>query len=75
MILVGATNFPWLLDDALKRRLEKRVYIPLPDDSGRRALLDINLREMKGAQTFLLFEALNSICFIAHFDSRRELGP
>eukprot|EP01127_Copromyxa_protea_P001988 TRINITY_DN11890_c0_g1_i1.p1 TRINITY_DN11890_c0_g1~~TRINITY_DN11890_c0_g1_i1.p1 ORF type:complete len:527 (+),score=119.83 TRINITY_DN11890_c0_g1_i1:33-1583(+) len=47
VIVLGATNFPWQLDDALRRRLEKRVYIPLPDEEGRRQLLDINLREMK----------------------------
>eukprot|EP01126_Amoeba_proteus_P064983 TRINITY_DN9163_c0_g1_i6.p1 TRINITY_DN9163_c0_g1~~TRINITY_DN9163_c0_g1_i6.p1 ORF type:complete len:248 (-),score=57.21 TRINITY_DN9163_c0_g1_i6:58-801(-) len=47
VIVLGATNFPWELDDALRRRLEKRVYIPLPDDFGRRQLLDINLAEMK----------------------------
>jgi katanin p60 ATPase-containing subunit A1 len=47
VIVLGATNFPWELDDALRRRLEKRVYIPLPDEEGRRALLDINLRGMK----------------------------
>jgi len=47
VIVLGATNFPWELDDALRRRLEKRVYIPLPDEEGRRALLEINLRGMK----------------------------
>jgi katanin p60 ATPase-containing subunit A1 len=35
------------LDEALRRRLEKRIYIPLPDDKARRELLDINLRDVK----------------------------
>lgn len=39
-----ATNFPWDLDEALRRRLEKRIYIPLPSIQGRKQLLDINLR-------------------------------
>lgn len=35
------------IDEALRRRLEKRIYIPLPNDEGREALLKINLREVK----------------------------
>ncbi|OQR76240.1 katanin p60 ATPase-like [Tropilaelaps mercedesae] len=44
VMVLAATNFPWDIDEALRRRLEKRIYIPLPNEIGRRALLDINLR-------------------------------
>jgi len=46
VMVLAATNFPWDLDDALRRRLEKRIYIPLPESEGRRQLLDINLKEV-----------------------------
>lgn len=47
VMVLAATNFPWDIDEALRRRLEKRIYIPLPNKEGREALLKINLREVK----------------------------
>lgn len=47
VMVLAATNFPWDIDEALRRRLEKRIYIPLPTLPGREALLKINLREVK----------------------------
>jgi len=49
VMVLAATNFPWDIDEALRRRLEKRIYIPLPSKEGREALLNINLREVKKA--------------------------
>lgn len=46
VIVLAATNIPWELDEALRRRLEKRVYIPLPDEAGRRELFKINMQEV-----------------------------
>lgn len=46
-MVLAATNFPWDIDEALRRRLEKRIYIPLPNREGREALLRISLREVK----------------------------
>jgi katanin p60 ATPase-containing subunit A1 len=47
VIVLAATNMPWDLDEALRRRLEKRVYIPLPDDIGRRELFRINMKDVE----------------------------
>lgn len=44
VMVMGATNFPWELDEALRRRLEKRIYIPLPGLEERKELLRINIR-------------------------------
>jgi SpoVK/Ycf46/Vps4 family AAA+-type ATPase len=43
-MVMGATNFPWELDEALRRRLEKRIYIPLPGLEERKELLRINIK-------------------------------
>ncbi|KAG6610608.1 putative katanin p60 ATPase-containing subunit [Phytophthora cinnamomi] len=43
VMLLAATNLPWELDEAMRRRLTKRVYIPLPGAEARRALFEFNM--------------------------------
>jgi len=38
ILVLGATNTPWELDPAIRRRFEKRVYIPLPEAPARLSL-------------------------------------
>jgi katanin p60 ATPase-containing subunit A1 len=45
--VLAATNRPWDLDEALRRRLEKRIYIPLPEKEGREQIFRINMKELK----------------------------
>jgi len=35
ILVMGATNTPWELDEAFRRRFEKRIYIHLPEESSR----------------------------------------
>lgn len=40
VLVVGATNRPHELDEAARRRLVKRLYIPLPDSEARGSLVN-----------------------------------
>lgn len=44
VLVLGATNIPWGLDDALLRRMERRVYIPLPDAIARTTMLRMHFK-------------------------------
>lgn len=43
ILVLGATNIPWQLDPAIKRRFEKRIYIPLPDVEARKRMFELNI--------------------------------
>ncbi|XP_016456600.1 katanin p60 ATPase-containing subunit A1-like [Nicotiana tabacum] len=49
VMVLAATNFPWDIDEALRRRLEKRIYIPLPSFESRKELIRINLKSIEVA--------------------------
>ncbi|KRH23518.1 hypothetical protein GLYMA_13G361600v4 [Glycine max] len=49
VMVLAATNCPWDIDEALRRRLEKRIYIPLPNFESRKELIRINLRTVEVA--------------------------
>ena len=39
VLVLGATNVPWELDNAIRRRFQKRIYISLPDATARAGML------------------------------------
>jgi len=43
ILVLGATNVPWELDSAIRRRFEKRIYIPLPDKEARSYMLKLHI--------------------------------
>jgi vacuolar protein-sorting-associated protein 4 len=43
ILVLGATNIPWVLDSAIRRRFEKRIYIPLPEEHARLVMFKIHL--------------------------------
>ena len=45
VLVLGATNIPWSLDVAIKRRFEKRIYIPLPEPEARKEMFRLNVGE------------------------------
>ncbi len=42
LLVLGATNRPWDIDNAMLSRFEKKVYVPLPDLPARAAIFNIH---------------------------------
>ena len=43
VLVLGATNCPWDLDPAIRRRFERRIYIPLPEIEARRRMIELSI--------------------------------
>mmetsp|Transcript_19128 Transcript_19128/g.53540 ORF Transcript_19128/g.53540 Transcript_19128/m.53540 type:complete len:471 (+) Transcript_19128:160-1572(+) len=70
VVVVGATNRPQELDDAVRRRLVKRIYIPLPNAEGRAAILS---HLLKGQPHLLRSRELGSIVQVTEGYSASDL--
>ncbi|XP_049303824.1 katanin p60 ATPase-containing subunit A-like 1 isoform X2 [Bactrocera dorsalis] len=47
IMVLAATNHPWDIDEAFRRRFEKRIYIALPNEETRSALLKLCLKDVR----------------------------
>jgi len=56
ILFMGATNVPWQLDPAVLRpgRFDEKVYIPLPDVTARRKMLEVYLSHRPLAEDVIL---------------------
>jgi len=45
VLVLGATNLPWALDPAIRRRFERRIYISLPEYEARLGMLKKNFQD------------------------------
>uniref|UniRef100_A0A672G4L3 vesicle-fusing ATPase n=1 Tax=Salarias fasciatus TaxID=181472 RepID=A0A672G4L3_SALFA len=58
ILVLGATNIPWTLDSAIRRRFEKRIYIPLPEELARSFMFKLHLGSTPSSLTEADFVAL-----------------
>lgn len=62
LLVLGATNIPWGLDQAIKRRFEKRIYIALPDKDARRYMIKKKIEEVPLSITEAEFDRIAELC-------------
>ena len=48
LLILGATNMPWDVDDAMKRpgRFDRQIFVPPPDEEALAEMLETKLREV-----------------------------
>lgn len=49
VFVLAATNLPWSLDPAVRRRFQKRIHVPLPDEPARSELFKVHLGDMSSS--------------------------
>eukprot|EP01098_Paradermamoeba_levis_P007568 TRINITY_DN3130_c0_g1_i4.p1 TRINITY_DN3130_c0_g1~~TRINITY_DN3130_c0_g1_i4.p1 ORF type:complete len:448 (-),score=145.63 TRINITY_DN3130_c0_g1_i4:112-1284(-) len=58
ILVLAATNIPWTLDAAIRRRCEKRIHIPLPDAGARFKMFKMHISSLPHTLTDEQFKKL-----------------
>jgi SpoVK/Ycf46/Vps4 family AAA+-type ATPase len=86
VLVLAATNRPFDLDEAILRRLVKRIYVPLPDPAGREAMIcqllkservsltSPQLQQVVSATQNMSYSDLKALCAEAAMSPLRELS-
>ncbi|KAG8688560.1 hypothetical protein FRC11_005215, partial [Ceratobasidium sp. 423] len=85
VFVIGATNRPFDLDDAIIRRLPCRILVDLPQKDGREAILrillkdellepDVDLENLASLTSNFSGSDLKHVCVMAAFESAKELA-
>lgn len=61
VLVLAATNIPWGLDPAVRRRFERRIYIPLPEQQARAQMFKIHLGNTPSTVTEADFQELAAL--------------
>jgi vacuolar protein-sorting-associated protein 4 len=61
ILVLGATNIPWGLDPAVRRRFQKKIYISLPESKARKLMLKLNLGDTYNDLTDEQFSILGDL--------------
>lgn len=87
VVVIAATNKPWVLDEAVLSRFEKRVYVPLPDFKTRREIFRLHLEgrgftiegvtydELAGATDGYSGRDIRAVCQEAVMSMLRRANP
>lgn len=60
VLVMVATNKPWMIDEAILSRFEKRIYVPSLDEKARERIFQLNLEE-KGFTIKVDFKELSEL--------------
>ncbi len=61
ILVLGATNIPWGLDPAVRRRFQKKIYISLPEANARKLMVKLNLGDTYNDLTDEQFTILGNL--------------